>query len=370
MKGMGKPIRKIAMHEINILITAASRRVALIRAFGQALKRLGLKGNVVTTDLNNFSPGIYFGTKHYIVPLTTDPDYISIIKSICFRERIHLLIPTIDDELPLFGRHREDFEGMGICVAVSSEQTGLICNDKHASACFLRRRGISFARTWLPSELDFENLQYPLFLKPRNGRGSVGAFQVKNQHELEFFLKYVQDPVVQEFLDGREFTIDILADFRGNIISVVPRERLVIRAGVSDRGQTFNHAGMIDLAMHTAKALDIRGPANIQAKLHGEVATIFEVNPRFSGGILLTIAAGADFPKWLIEMSCGKHPEPGIGRFSEGLIMTCYEEALFLSGSAAQTGDWDTSGRKPFSPFEELQEEDRKFFSMQTKNVI
>ena len=30
------------------------------------------------------------------------------------------------------------------------------------------------------------------------------------------------------------------------------------------------------------------------------VATVFEINPRFSGGIPLTIAAGADFPRMLL----------------------------------------------------------------------
>src|SRR5512136_1367284 len=165
-------LKENAMREMNILITAASRRVPLIQAFCQALKRLGLRGNVVTTDMNNLSPGLYFGSKHYIVPLTTDPQYIPIIKSICFRERIHLLIPTIDDELPLFGRHTDDFRAMGILVSVSNERTGLICNDKYSSAQYLLDKGIPFARTWLPSELDIPRLRYPLFLKPRAGRGS------------------------------------------------------------------------------------------------------------------------------------------------------------------------------------------------------
>lgn len=363
-------IREDAMHEINILVTAASRRVALIRAFGQALKRLGLKGNVVTTDLNNLSPGLYFGHKHYIVPLTTDPEYISIIKSICFRERIQLLIPTIDDELPLFGRHRDDFEGMGIRVAVSSERTGALCNDKYASAQFLAERGIPFARTWLPSELDWAHLTYPLFLKPRSGRGSVGAFTIHNERELRFFLEYVPDAVVQEFLSGKEFTIDLLADFRGNVISVVPRERLVVRSGVSDRGQTCNHPGMIQLALRTAKALDIRGPANIQVKLQEDRATVFEVNPRFSGGIPLTIAAGADFPGWLIEMCCGRAVRPCMGQFTDGLVMACYEEALFLPATAVQGCGTAAPGRELAAPMQEVRESERKCFSMQTMPLV
>jgi carbamoyl-phosphate synthase large subunit len=94
------------MREINILITAASRRVPLIQGFAQALKHLGLRGNVITSDMNALSPGLYFSNRHYLVPLTTSRRYIPIIKSICFKERIHLLIPTIDDELQVSGDGR------------------------------------------------------------------------------------------------------------------------------------------------------------------------------------------------------------------------------------------------------------------------
>lgn len=223
------------MREINVLITAASRRVPLILSFVQALKRLGMKGNVITTDMNSFSPGLYFSDRHYIVPLTTDPQYIPIVRSVCFKERIHLLIPTIDDELPLFGRYAKSFVATGVWIAVSNPRTGIICNDKYLTAQFLLDKGLPGARTWMPSQLDIPSLKYPLFLKPRSGRGSVGAHPIANEKELLFFLEYVPDPVVQEYLLGREFTIDLLADFGGKVISAVPRERLVIRSGVTDR---------------------------------------------------------------------------------------------------------------------------------------
>ena len=92
---------------------------------------------------------------------------------------------------------------------------------------------------------------------------------------------------------------------------------------------------MIRLAIDVARTLDIRGPANIQVKLKDGNATLFEVNPRFSGGIPLTIAAGADFPAWLIEMTLGRRVRPCIGKFTDGLIMACYESAIFLPDAAA-----------------------------------
>ncbi len=339
------------MREINILITAASRRVPLIQGFVQALKRLGLRGNVITSDMNTLSPGLYFGHRHYLVPLTTDERYIPIIKSICFKERIHLLIPTIDDELPLFGAQAASFLEMGVRVAVSGAETGLICNDKHRTANFLAGKGISVPRTWLPDELDFSRLAYPLFLKPRQGRGSVGAHLIVNERELRFFLEYVPDPVVQEFLHGREFTIDVLADFQGRIISAVPRERLVVRSGVTDRGQTWNNLAIINLGVQVAEALQIRGPANIQCKWQQDQGTVFEVNPRFSGGIALTMAAGADFPAWLIEMRLGRRVRPAIGKFADGLLMSCYESALFLPPGAAYSADVKT-GEERMPPSE------------------
>jgi carbamoyl-phosphate synthase large subunit len=323
------------MRELNILITAASRRVALIQAFVDGLKNLGLKGSVVTTDMNTMSPGLYFSHRHYLVPMTTDPRYISIIRSICFKERIHLLIPTIDDELPVFGHHADAFLAAGVRVAVSGSRTGEICNDKYLTADFLSGKGIAIAKTWLPDELRLDQLQYPLFLKPRQGRGSVGAHRIADQEELEFYLRHVADPVVQEYLGGREFTIDVLADFSGKIISAVPRERLVIRSGVTDQGRTSNDPLLVNTGVRVAEALEIRGPANIQVKYLDGRVTVFEVNPRFSGGIPLTIAAGANFPEWLMEMRCGRRVKPCLGRFSDGMMMACYESAIFYPAQPA-----------------------------------
>src|SRR5438034_10898882 len=117
------------MKRINVLITAASRRVPLVRAFRNAVENFG-KGRVVTTDINPLSPALYFGHKHHIVPLTTDKHYIPIIEGVCDVEDVNLVIPTIDDELPIFGRSLLRFYRAGIEVAVSSEATSNICNDK------------------------------------------------------------------------------------------------------------------------------------------------------------------------------------------------------------------------------------------------
>jgi carbamoyl-phosphate synthase large subunit len=320
------------MKRINVLITAASRRVPLVRAFRGAVEKFG-KGRVITTDINPLSPALYFGHKHHIVPLTTDRHYIPILESICDAEDVNLIIPTIDDELPIFGRALDRFEQLGIAVAVSNEQTSNTCNDKYEMYRFCCENGIDTPKTRLAQDVDFSELRYPVYVKPRFGRGSVNVFAVSNETQLRLFLNYVPDAIVQDNLAGTEFTIDVLSDFQGRVLSIVPRERLVIRAGVSDKGVTRKNEDVIAFARNIAEQLQIVGPANIQCKWDGRDVSLIEVNPRFSGGIPLTIASGADFATWLVQLAAGIAVRPQIGKFQDGLTMMSFEESIFARES-------------------------------------
>lgn len=314
---------------INVLMTAGSRRVPLVQAFRQALHALGVPGRIIVTDINPLSPAVHVADRAYRVPMATDAAYLPELLSICEAERVRLVVPTIDDELPMFGEARERFRALGALVACSPASTAYVCNDKYATCLHLLEAGISAARTYLPGMLAAEP-RLPLFIKPRVGRGALGAFPLRSMEELRFFLGYVADPVIQEYLEGPEFTIDVLCDFKGRPLSIVPRERVVIRAGVIDRGRTVNDRRLIELAQEACRALPFAGPINIQCRLRGGEPVIFEINPRFSGGIPLTIQAGADFPQMLLTLAMGRPVAPTIGRFRDGLWMTSFESSFFL----------------------------------------
>lgn len=315
----------------NMLITAASRRVPLVHAFRRALAALG-GGVVVVTDVNPLSPAVYASDRAYRVPLTCEPGYIAEVLAICVAERIGMVIPTIDDELVLFGDAAPRFAEAGIRVVVSEVETTRLCHDKYETCRALTDRGVAAARSYLPADIP-DTPVFPLFVKPRYGRGGVGAFHIRTRRELEFFLGYVEEPVVQDYLDGPEFTIDMLCDFSGRPLSIVPRERVVIRAGVSDRGRTVKDQRLLDLAQKCAAVLRFSGPINIQCRIVDGRPVVFEINPRFSGGIPLTIEAGADFPRMLLELNAGRRLAPSIGRFRDDLWMTNYETSVFLDGN-------------------------------------
>jgi carbamoyl-phosphate synthase large subunit len=316
----------------NVLITAASRRVPLVAAFRTALAETG-GGRVLVTDVNPMSPAVHVADAAFPVPLSSDPGYVEAIEAICHDYQVGLLVPSIDDELEVVGGARTRFEAAGTRVAASSARTAAICNDKLRTSEVLRAHGVPAAESWLPGDVP-PAAAFPLFVKPRNGRGGIGAFSARTRRELDFFTEYVDRPVVQEYLDGPEYTIDMLCH-EGRPLSIVPRERVVIRAGVMDRGRTVRDRGLIDLGLACAAALEFHGPVNIQCRMLGPVATVFEINPRFSGGIPLTIAAGADFARMLVDLAQGRTVAPRIGHFEHGLWMTSYEAGIFLSAGQA-----------------------------------
>lgn len=320
------------MEQLNVLITAGSRRVPLVRAFQSALQATRREGRVIVADINPLSPAVHAAERWHTVPLSTAPGYIEAVEGICEAERVGLIVPTIDEELPVFAAAAARLRSRGILVAVSPEATSRTCNDKLETCRQLRAAGIRAAATMLPAEVPAD-AAFPLFIKPRFGRGAVGAFPLRNRRELEFFRTYVEQPVVQEYLDGPEFTIDLLCDFRHRPIAIVPRERVSVRAGVTDRGRTVRERSLMALGEAVARAMPFTGAANIQCRVRDGQPVVFEVNARFSGGIPLTIASGADFPRYLVDLACGRRVSPRLGQFEDDLWMTTYDQAFFLDGS-------------------------------------
>ena len=325
--------RERTLMSLNVLMTAGSRRVPLLEGFRRALRDLRLAGTIQVTDVNPLSPSVLVADKAHFVPLSDDPSYIDHIIAVCESERIGLVVPTIDDELPVFSAAKSRFAAAGVRVAVSDGFVTTLCNDKYATCAHLQARGVPAADSYLPETLP-QNVAFPVFVKPRYGRGSIGAFRANDARQLEFFLSYVPTPVIQEYLEGVEYTIDLFCDFEGRPLSAVPRERAVIRAGVIDRGRTVRDQTLIDLALQCAAALRFEGACNIQCRVVNGRPVIFEINPRFSGGIPLTIASGADFPRMLIELTLGRDVPPSIGDFTAELWMTNFESSYFVDSAA------------------------------------
>jgi carbamoyl-phosphate synthase large subunit len=205
--------------------------------------------------------------------------------------------------------------------------------DKYLASVLLGERGIASPRSWLPEELPDE-IEYPVLVKARRGFGSRHIYRANDRVELEFHL--ARTPVasmVQRFCAGDEFSIDVLCDMDGRCVNAIPRTMIQSKGGESIKGMTIKDWELIEFGRSVAETLPLRGPANIQVFRDGDGRIeVTDVNPRFGGAFPLPLAAGRRYPELTLELAEGGRPEPRVGDFREGVVMTRYFSHLLLVG--------------------------------------
>jgi len=183
----------------------------------------------------------------------------------------------------------------------------------------------------LPEEAYQADLEYPVFIKPRFGSAGKQAFKVRDQRELAFFLGYVPDPIVQEYIPGPEITNDVFCDFEGKILAVVSRERIEVRWGEVAKGKTVYVPEIMKYCITIAEGIRAMGPITIQCILREEKPYFTEINARFGGGAPLGIAAGARSPHWYLALAAGLPVEiPPLGSYQVGLYLTRFDDSFFI----------------------------------------
>jgi carbamoyl-phosphate synthase large subunit len=321
-------------NNFNILFTSVGRRVSLIRHFKKTIANLGLKGSISGTDITDSAPAFHVIDKAYKICRIDDPCYIDELIKICKQDKVKLVFPLIDTDLLKLSAARERFLEVGTNVVISDPELIKISLDKKKTHDFF----VS-ANAGTPKIIDLKtsssaDLPYPLFIKPIDGNASKEIFQVRDQKELLFFKDYVSRPILQEHLDGTEYTLDLLFDFNSELRCVVPRKRIEIRAGEVSKGMVDCEEIVLDAGWKLGKKMKgARGCLNAQCFLSDDKTVKFvEINPRFGGGAPLSIHAGADFPRWIIEMNLGKDPGDISRAFKNNVLMLRYDDAIFVDG--------------------------------------
>lgn len=320
----------------NVLITSASRKVWLVKAFQKAIKHEG-EGNVVAVDIDPFSAALYHSNVAYLVPKSSDNIFITTMLKLCNKEKIDIIVPTRDEELLLFAENRDKFEKKGTKIMVSNPDTIRICNDKLKFVKFCQKNKFSIPKTFTKDQIKQKKLNFPLFIRDRFGKGSKKAFKVENKNKLDYILKQIKNPIVQECYQGTEYTVDLFADFYGNIISVIPRKRNYVFCGESYISQTYKNYQIINDSIKLAKKLHLIGHNTIQCFFDNDKTIFIEVNPRYGGGAHLGFAAGANTPLYLIQLINNKDIKPKIGKFRDSLIMLRYTKDIFINEKVAKS---------------------------------
>lgn len=316
---------------LTILLCSAGRRVGLLRAFRRAAADLHADLRILACDARpDWSAACRFADAAFATPYADDPEFVPTIEAICRENGVSLVVPTIDPELQALAAVRDHLAITGTAIAVSAPAVIEICRDKLRTAQFLAQHGVPVPRTQAYPSARQPDWNGPVIVKPRHGSAGRAIARFEN---MDAVVDPVAEPmIVQELLEGEEWTVNLYFDGAGVMRSVVPHHRLQVRAGEVEKGVTGRPEPLIALAEAIAQCLPgPRGALCYQAIVDAEgSAKVFEINARFGGGYPLADHAGASFARWLLEERLNL-PSTAGNKWTAGVAMLRFDAELFVN---------------------------------------
>lgn len=315
-----------------VMLTGTGKRYDIVSAFAQHTR-------LIACDPNPLSPAQYAATVRTSVPMIKDPDYVPALQRLVEEHDVGAIVPLTDLDIDVLAHARAD--GRLPQALVPDPRIAEATYDKYACHELLLEHGLPSPPTTLPGGAEPES--YPVMIKPIHGSGARNIFPARTREEAEFFINYIDEPVMlQRLMDGPEFSIDCLSDRDGVCLNAIPRTMLESRGGESIKGTVIADEELIDLGRRVVEAFGVRGPATVQVFRDRETGLgITDVNTRFGGAFPAPIYAshpGRTYPELIAQMANGISPEPKVGDFLAGTTFTRYFWQLELDAELKPTG--------------------------------
>jgi len=306
-----------------VLFTCAGQRVDIVSAFGRA------GAFTVAADADPLAPALYHADRMSLVPRSDAPGYLEALGAIVRQHDVRLIVPLSDVEQARLSRARDLLAPALVLVPEPD-----VCDamaDKWLAHLLFEERALPSPRSWLPGDVPAD-ARYPLLVKARSGFGSRHIYRASDPGELALHLRTTPvDSMVQEQCLGEEFSIDVLSDMEGRCLNAIPRTMIESKGGESIKGRSIRDEELIEHGCRVAEAIGVRGPANIQCFREPDgVLPVTDVNLRFGGGFPVPLAAGGRYPELALALARGERPEPRLGEFREGVVMTRFFSDLCL----------------------------------------
>lgn len=317
--------------KINVLITAVGSNTALSVIKGLQ-KDKNQQYRIVGCDTSSKYeiPGTSFCNTFYQVPKANKKEYIPTLLNICKKENIVAIIPIHDYEVEKISKYKNKFLKQNIFPCTSDHKTIKTCNDKYLTYCFLQSNDLEIPTIINNPTLEIVKRQfnYPVFVKPKRGCSSIDCYKVNSDKQLSVYLKMIKDPIVQTYLTGDKYVIDVLNDLNGNNIVSVPRIEYSSKAGIGVKAMTVANKELINYGKLISEKLQIKGAANIEVFLKLDKIYLIEINPRFSAGSILTTVSGVNIHSMLVSLFLNQKIDK-IVTWKSGVYMTRYWDEIF-----------------------------------------
>ncbi|MBI4244273.1 MAG: ATP-grasp domain-containing protein [Planctomycetes bacterium] len=296
-------------------------------AAAKCLKETG-KYRIILGDADKWAAGLKFADKSYVLPAGKDERFIDVMKNLIAEEKVDVLVPLVDAELLKSYEIKKYFPNLMILLPEYYFTKTVL--DKWLLFEKLKECHLPYPKTHLFSE-GCKDLDYPFILKPRSGCGSRNVMEIKSRQQQEAY-KIVSglpedEILIQEKIKGREFTVSVVVNKNGEVLAVVPKE-VIYKRGITITAITRKNNDIQNLCQQIQKKFKANGPFNVQLILRDDgVPIVFEINPRYSTTIALTMEAGVNEIDVLIE---NKKYSGKLLPFKENLIMSRFYDQLYF----------------------------------------
>ena len=316
---------------MNLLFCSVGRRGELIKFFKDSM---GNDVTIVATDNSPYAPALYLADKQYLVPLIKDDNYIDVVLDICKKEKIDAITTFIDPEIEILAKNRKLFEDLGIIVLAPYETTAKLCFDKYKMYKYLKENNINTVKTY-DNIKEFENdytnslIDFPVFVKPRTGSGSVGAKKVTDYQELTLLCLENPSLIIQEYMDGEDLDADIYVDtISHKAVSIFTKRKIETKIGGANKTISFKDEKLFDFIREIVTKFEFVGPIDMDFFYKDGQYYMSEVNPRFGGAYLHAYGAGVDFVKLIYNNVNNIVNKDSIGDYDEDIVMMMYDSVV------------------------------------------
>lgn len=312
--------------KLNILLSSAGRQLPLVKAF---VKAIDGRGNIIVADSNPYVSSGTVADISIVSPKFTTEHYKNWCLEVCNKYDVGLWMSLREDELIELEDIRQQISELDCQLIGAPPEHLKNAMDKYNYPSFLKEFNILVPKTWLLKDLKSESSlpQGKFIVKMRKGKGAKGIIRVKNSQELLNVAQqknYSEDWIAQEIIEGEVYCVDVINDLNRNFSSCLARKRIVMGGQETSVAETVTNNEINQIAQRLSKAIMHQGCADVDIIKKDDKYYVIDINVRFGGAHIFSMAAGANIPAAIIAWRTGKNVNSDWLRHDTGNIFTRY----------------------------------------------